>query len=69
MPSQRKRKLLVCSQVLRQFKKRGEVEAMLWDLMPAVGREFGSPEFERLHADAEQPGGKPLSSRSLATNL
>jgi len=27
------------------------LEDQVWDRMPAVGREFGSPDFERLMAD------------------
>lgn len=48
MTSLRKRK----SQAMRSLHRKrwldAEWEDRLWDQMPAVGREFGSPDFERL---------------------
>lgn len=34
--------------VMRRRRLDCELENQLWDRMPAVGREFGSPDFERL---------------------
>jgi hypothetical protein len=47
MTSMRKRKLAV-SQALLRRNWLCPHEDRLWDRMPAVGREFGSPDFERL---------------------
>jgi len=38
-------------QVTRLRRQAGVLEDQLWDRMPAVGREFGSPDFERLMHD------------------
>lgn len=47
MTSMRKRKAIVC-RALRGQSICSEVEDRLWDRMQPVGREFGSPDFERL---------------------
>lgn len=51
MTSPRRRKTAVSSLLRQQRRKRIEQEDLLWDRMPAVGREFGSPDFERLMAE------------------
>jgi hypothetical protein len=35
-------------EVVRLGRAHSELEDRIWDQMPAVGREFGSPDFERL---------------------
>lgn len=51
MPSMRKRKSMNrrCSSAARI--RDLDRELLLWDRMPPVGREFGSPDFERLMAE------------------
>ncbi len=56
MPSQRKRKSIIDARLLRQRRRLFEQEMQLWDQMPAVGREFGSPDFERLMAEDQRNG-------------
>lgn len=56
MPSQRKRKSIIARRVLRQRRRLFEQEMQLWDQMSAVGREFGSPDFERLMAEDQRDG-------------
>lgn len=51
MPSQRKRKSSVCERALRRHRSLFEEELRPWDRMPPVGREFGSPDSERLVAE------------------
>ena len=48
--SQRKRRVRVNRRTGVMVKRRAlfELEAQVWDRMPAVGREFGSPDFDRL---------------------
>ena len=48
MPSQRKRKSIINEHVLKHRRRRFDKELRLWDQMVPVGREFGSPDFERL---------------------
>lgn len=56
MMSARKRRAgiyrLQCVARVRRFAC--EQEDRLWDRMPAVGREFGSPDFERLMEEDHQ---------------
>lgn len=56
MTSLRKRK----SRAMRSLRRRrwlaAEREALLWDQMPPVGREFGSPDFERLMEEDYRSG-------------
>lgn len=47
MTSVRKRKATI-SRALRARRRLSTLEDRLWDQMPPVGREFGSPDFERL---------------------
>jgi hypothetical protein len=54
MPSQRKRKSSVCERALRRHRNLVEEELRLWDRMRPVGREFGSPDFERLMAEDQR---------------
>lgn len=54
MPSQRKRNSSVCERALRRRRNLFEEELRLWDRMPPVGREFGSPDFERLMAEDQR---------------
>lgn len=55
MTSQRKQR----GRVYRLMRERGVdggLEDRLWDRMPAVGREFGSPDFERLMEEYHRLG-------------
>jgi len=56
MPSQRKRKLNVSERVLRKRRDLFDEELRLWDQMPPVGREFGSPDFARLMSEDQRDG-------------
>lgn len=47
MTSLRKRKPIVC-QAIRTRNRLSRLEDLAWDQIPAVGREFGSPDFDRL---------------------
>lgn len=47
MTSLRRRKAAVCLAIF-QRKVQCSLEDRLWDQMPEAGREFGSPDFERL---------------------
>lgn len=49
-PSQRKRRATLNQRTGVMLKRRAlfELEVREWDRMPAVGREFGSPDFDRL---------------------
>ena len=60
MTSERKRKLRVCAGTAVLLKRRSifEGERRQWDQMAPVGREFGSPDFERLmEEDRQQDAG------------
>jgi hypothetical protein len=50
MTSLRKRRAKIYCLQLVTLRRRaiGLLEDQMWDQMPAVGREFGSPDFERL---------------------
>ena len=48
MLSQRKRKSSINARTLRHRRRLLDEELRLWDQMAPVGREFGSPDFERL---------------------
>lgn len=50
MTSLRKRRarIYVIHQVTLRRRMDGMLEDQMWDQMPAVGREFGSPDFDRL---------------------
>lgn len=48
MTSQRKRKKANVRRSLLRCRQQFERFCREWDLMPPVGREFGSPDFERL---------------------
>lgn len=50
MISLRKRKTAISHALMRR-EARSSLEDRLWDRMPPVGREFGSPDFERLMAE------------------
>lgn len=55
MTSQRQQR----GRVYRLMRERGvdgRLEDRLWDRMPAVGREFGSPDFERLMEEDRRHG-------------
>lgn len=56
MPSQRKRKLILYERARRRRRRIFDEDMRLWDRMPAVGREFGSPDFERLMAEDHRNG-------------
>jgi hypothetical protein len=50
MTSQRKRRIRLNRRIGILLKRRlvSSLEEQMWDRMPAVGREFGSPDFDRL---------------------
>ena len=52
MTSLRKRKALISCAMFR----RSPLEDRLWDQMRAVGREFGSPDYERLMEEDRRNG-------------
>ena len=56
MPSQRKRRSQVNTHMNLQRKTAFDQELRLWDEMPPIGREFGSPDFERLMDDDRRAG-------------
>jgi len=62
VPTQRRRKRIVAIQVLAGCRRRAELSIEQWDLMPAVGREFGSSEWDRLQKGV----GEDLDLESLA---
>jgi hypothetical protein len=49
MPAQRRRKQIIIHQMLANCRKRAALSIQGWDLMPAVGREFGSRDWARLY--------------------
>lgn len=55
MTSMRKRKAIIGRAWLRQF-RRSALEETLWDQMRPIGREFGSPDFERLMEEDRRNG-------------
>ena len=55
MTSLRKRKVAISRLLLRQ-RARFAREVRLWDRMPAVGREFGGSDFERLMDEDRRNG-------------
>ncbi|MFT7773346.1 hypothetical protein [Roseateles sp.] len=50
MTSQRKRRARInrLTEMLLMRRLESSLEDQTWDRMPAVGREFGSPDFDRL---------------------
>lgn len=48
--------MAISARLLTQGVRIFEHEVRLWDRMPAVGREFGSPDFERLMAEDQRDG-------------
>lgn len=54
MPSRRKQKLIVSARFPRPRRSLVEQELQLWDRMAPVGREFASPDFERLMDNDER---------------
>ncbi|MFG6460102.1 hypothetical protein ACG04Q_00880 [Roseateles sp. DXS20W] len=56
MPSQRKRRSTIAKQRITQRSKPFDQELLSWDEMRPVGREFGSPDFERLMAEDARAG-------------
>lgn len=50
MTSQRKRRIRINRRIEVLLKRRlmSSLEDQMWERMPAVGREFGSPDFDRL---------------------
>jgi hypothetical protein len=55
MTSLRKRKATISRALLGQ-NRRSTLEDRLWDQMRPVGREFGSPDFERLMEEDRRNG-------------
>lgn len=47
-PRKQRARLNCILRVMRRRRLNCELEDRLWDCMHAVGREFGSPDFERL---------------------
>jgi len=68
MTSLRKRKAAICRALLRR-EARCSLEDRLWDQMPAVGREFGSPDFERLMEEDRRNGVGALDPALVASLL
>lgn len=56
MPSQRKRRSIVNQFLPVDRRKSLDEELRSWDEMQPVGREFGSPDFERLMAEDARAG-------------
>jgi len=56
MASLRKNRLKI-NRLMRDRRFDADLEDRQWDRMPAVGREFGSPDFERLMAEDYRNGG------------
>jgi len=56
MPSQRKRRLIINGQLMLQRRASFDQELRLWEEMRPVGREFGSPDFERLMDEDARAG-------------
>ncbi len=56
MPAQRVRKQIIIHRMLADCRRRAELSIQRWDLMPAVGREFGSRDWERLYEHSGQVG-------------
>lgn len=55
MTSVRKRKAIISRALLRQS-RRSSLDERLWNEMRPVGREFGSPDFERLMEEDQRNG-------------
>ncbi len=55
MPSLRKRRAEICDALLRLNVARA-LEDLLWDRMAPIGREFGSPNFDRLMEEDYRDG-------------
>ena len=68
MTSLRKRKAAVGRAILRR-EARCSLEDRLWDRMPAVGREFGSPDFERLMEEDYRNGVGVFDPALVAASL
>ncbi len=49
MPAQRRRKQIIIRRMLANCRKRAALSIQGWELMPAVGREFGSRDWVRLY--------------------
>lgn len=56
LPPQRKRRSTIAKQRIKQRSESFDHELRLWDAMPPIGREFGSPDFERLMDEDAQAG-------------
>ena len=66
MTSMRKRKAIAARRWQLRRRRLRELEDQLWDRMPPVGREFGSPDFERLMAEGHTVIAGMAPSRSQA---
>ncbi|WP_156374560.1 hypothetical protein [Pseudorhodoferax sp. Leaf274] len=68
MTSMRKRKSIAARRWQLQRRRLRELEDQIWDRMPPVGREFGSPDFERLMAedDTGMAGMAPAEAKHAA---
>lgn len=76
MQSQRKRKSVLAGRQLSRRRNAFDQEALLWDEVSPVGREFGSPDFDRLMAEDRRdgvgvfdPALKQLFSKSRPTEI
>lgn len=56
MTSMRARRLKAWKSLTAHRRRCFEAEARLWDSMPPVGREFGSPDFDRLMEEDRRNG-------------
>ncbi|MBK3018749.1 hypothetical protein FKK32_29955 [Klebsiella pneumoniae] len=70
MTSQRQRRTLINRRTEMLLKRRveGFLDDQMWDRMPAVGREFGSPDFDRLMEEdfrAERGAFDPVFASAL----
>lgn len=75
MPAQRRRKQIIIHRMLADCRKRAALSIQGWDLMPAVGREFGSRDWVRLHERSGQvsehsdPAGSALAEGKADSRL
>lgn len=64
MTSPRKRKAAIIRRLLEKNLSRS-LEDQLWDSFPPVGREFGSPDFDRLMKEDHPNGVGAVSARRV----
>jgi hypothetical protein len=64
-PRKQRARLNRIFRVMRRRRLDCELEDQMWNRMPAVGREFGSPDFERLMEDDHCSSGASLIQQLL----